>query len=261
MITNFLMSRNQPKVQRLAQEDFFKTIKTPNVVTVKETIPESIKRVLGDDFYKLDKVAIIEGIIQNETIFDMKFLKTNTKLLSYMAQSISFIFQGFLGSIGNTVTAEGIAANEARLCVASTSNNYTEVKVTLNDFGPIAEYINGVPLTLKNYKAIEKISHDIQSNEAALRNAPDNESAIKLQKSLNENYQALTDYYVDIISGFFDIVKSHCRIDNLEDIVDISVVFNKTVTGEDGEQINDTSFVQIHSAYNVLYRELQDSLI
>lgn len=261
MLTNFLMTREDPKVQRLAQKNFFKDVEVPKVIEVTETIPQSITRALGEGFEDLEKVSIIEGIIQNECIFDMKFLKNNLKVLSFFSQAISNIFQGYMGIIGNTVTKENISAAEAKFIVSSSSENVVSMNLTLNDLGEIADFVNGVPMTLKNFKAISKLAMDLQNGESALRNAPDQESAKKIQANLNENYKTLTDYYVDIVTGFFNILQTKLGIKTIEDIVDITVVFNKTVANESGEQISCTSFVTMHSAYNILYRELVESLI
>lgn len=261
MLTNFVMSRNNPEVQKLAQKNFFEKIEVPDVVEITETVPQSIKRALGEDFYKLENNHIVEGIIQNECIFDMKFLKTNIKVLSFISQAISNIFQGYMGVIGNTVTQEAVNTTKATFNVASVKEGVVSIDLTLSDLGEIAEYVNGIPMTLKNYKAISKLGIDIQNGETALKNAPDQESAKKIQNNLIENYKTLNDYYVDLVTGFFNILKTKLGIENIEDIVDVTVVFKTTIASETGEQINGVSFVTLHSAYNILYRELEESMI
>lgn len=260
MLTDFVVSRNDPEVTKLARKNFFENVKVPKVVKETEKIPETLKRVLGDDFVELKDLYIIEGIIQNECIFDPKAIKNNTKNLSFITQGISNIFQGFMGVIGNTATKELVDSTEATLCISSTSDNYTETKITLNDLGEIAEYINGVPMTLKNYKAIVKLTNDIGQTEQALQKAPDQETANSLNKKRNDYYQQLTEYYNDLVVGFLRIIKEKTGID-YDKIVDVTTVFDKSTTSDTGEVIKVKSFVMLHSIYNILYRELEESLI
>lgn len=260
MLSNFTITRDDPEIQKKARKDFFDLVSVPKVVTEDETIPESLKRVLGNDFYELKNHYIIEGVIQNECIFEMAKLKNNTKVLSFITQGISNIYQGFMGLIGTTVTKELVDSTVARIGVATTSENYVETKITMNDLGEISEYVNGVPMVLKNYKAIIKLGQDIESNRTALQNAPDQATQQNINKKLNEDYQQLTDYYVEVVTGFFKILSDKLGI-NPENIVDITTVFEKTTATEDGTKVAILSFVTLHSAYNILYRELQDTLV
>lgn len=261
MIKDFLITRDDPEVQKLARKNYFDKVVTPKVTEESEKIGETMKKILGDDFYELKKLNGIEGIIQNECVFDMKYIKVNTLLMTYYTQSIVNLFQAFMGVIGNTVTDDGIKANPAKLCVSSTKDNYTEVEFTMNDLGEVAEYINGVPMTIKNYNAIRKLAEDIESTKQALQKAPDQESYNSLSQKYNEYQKQLSEYYLDIVTGFFNIVKKLTGVD-IEDvnnkIVDISAVFDKTVTTDDGNQISIKSFVMMHSAYEVFYKSLEE---
>lgn len=260
MLNNVTFTRDDPEVQKKTRKDFFDSFTVPKVVTADERVPESLKRVLGNDFYELKNHYIVEGILQNECVFEMAKLKNNSKILSFITQGISNIYQGFMGLIGTTVTKELVDTTVARIGVATTSENYVETKITLNDLGEISEYVNGVPMVLKNYKGIIKLSQDIESNRAALQNAPDQATQQNINKKLNEDYQQLTDYYVEVVTGFFKILTDKLGI-NPENIVDITTVFEKTTATETGEQVSILSFVNMHSAYNILYRELQDTLV
>lgn len=260
MISSFLVTKDDPKVRLAAIKDVFEDVKVSKVVSEKDTIPMTIKRVLGDKFYELDKIQVIEGIIQNECIFESKYLKDNQKNLSFFAQALSNVFQGYMGLIGNTATKEAVSAASATFCISSTSDNYTEIEMTLYDLGEIAEYINGVPMTLKNYKEIAKLSKDIEANQKAIQNAPDQETYNGLQKRINESFSKLMDNYHDIVSTFFKIIKDKTGID-VDNIVDITLRLKKTTAAEDGTEINVVSFVMMHSAYNILKRELEDNLI
>lgn len=260
MVSNFLLTKNDPEVRKNAYKNTFGSIVVPKVVTEDETVQESLKRVLGDKLVSMKDVHVIEGIIQNECIFEPKSLKENMKVLSFITQAISNIFQGFMGVIGNTATKELVDSTAARFCVASTSNNYVETMITLNDLGEIAEYVNGVPMVLKNYKGILKLSKDIDENRKALQNAPDQNAANNINAKLNQDYKDLSDYYYEIINGFFKMIKDKLGIES-DKIVDITVVFEKSTNTEDGEVINCCTFVQMHSAYNLIVRDLKDSMI
>lgn len=260
MIQNFLMTRDDIAEQKLAQKNFWEKVEIPEIVSREEKMTESLKRALGDKFWELKDVAVIEGITQNEGIFDLKELDTNPKNKSFVVQAVSNIFQGFLGIIGNSVTDELIKSTTARLCIASAKDNYYESDITLSDLGEIAEYVNGNPITLKNYKAIAYANQTITENDAILRKAPDKETAARARSEIEKASKELMDYYDDISKGFFKIIKEKTNIEP-ENIIDIVVKFEKEGNLQDGTVIKIISFVQIHSLYNLLYAELKQSLI
>lgn len=260
MIQNFLMTRDDIAEQKHAQKVFWEEVKIPEIVSDQEKLAESLKRALGDNFWEMKDCAIIEGIVQNEGVFDQKTLSADTKLNSYIVQSISNIFQGFLGTIGNSVTEDAIKSTKAKLCIASWKNNYCEYDITLSDLGEIAEYVNGNPIMLKHYKEINNANKIIADNDRIIKNAPDKETVERAKSEITKASKELIDYYNDIVKGFFNIIKKQTNIDS-ENIVDIIVKFEKEGNLEDGTVVKIISFVQIHSVFNLLYEELKSSLI
>ena len=51
MIQNFLMTRDDIAEQKHAQKVFWEEIKIPEIVSDQEKLAESLKRVLGDNFW------------------------------------------------------------------------------------------------------------------------------------------------------------------------------------------------------------------
>ena len=169
MIQNFLMARDDIAEQKLAQKVFWEEVEIPEIVSNREKLTESLKRALGDNFWEMKDCAIIEGIIQDEGVFNQKTLSADPKLNSYVVQSVSNIFQGFLGVIGNSITEDVIKSTKAKLCIASCKDNYCEYDITLSDLGEIAEYVNGNPIMLKHYKEINNANKVIADNQKLSR--------------------------------------------------------------------------------------------
>lgn len=259
MIQNFLMSKDDIAEQKLAQKTFWESVEIPEIVDPKETLAQSLKRVLGDKFWELKDIAVIEGIIQNEGVFNLKTLEASPKCKSFIVQAISNIFQGFLGIIGNSITDEAVKSTMAKMCIADAKDGYCEYDFNLDNLGEIAEYVNGNPITLKNYKAIMHANQVIEKNNSILQNAPDKETVERAKTEITSASKELMDYYDDIVKGFFKIIKDHTSIDS-ENIIDIIVKFGKEGNLEDGTVVKIVSFVQIHSVYNLLYSELKQSM-
>lgn len=262
MITNFLERKDATGVQKHVYEDFFGPVTPEETITASEELKVSLKRVFGSELAKLDHYDAIEGVIQDECIFNAKDVKGNLKFLELFTQAISNIYQGYLGTIGNDVSAETINATSAKFCISSIGKGtYKEIKMTLNDLGEISEYINGSPITLKHYKEILRLAKSINEIETSIRNTKDRESATNLKKTSMEYYKQLTDYYQDVVLGFFKIVEDKSGV-AIDEIVNITVVFDNTIKSVDGTgTANIVSFVSMHSAYNVLKRELKDSIL
>lgn len=262
MITNFLERKDATEVQKRVYKDVFEPIKPCGTIDYSEDLKVSLKRIFGSELEKLDKYDVIEGVIQNECIFNSKNVKGNLKFLELFTQAISNIYQAYLGSIGNDVSEETINNASGKFCVSSFGeSNYKEISMTLNDLGEISEYVNGVPVTLKHYKEILQLARSINETRTAMQKPKDREADINLQKTYREYCQQLTDYYQDVVLGFFKIIEDKTGV-SIDNVVNITAIFENSIKSVDGTgTANIVSFVSMHSAYNILKRELEDSVM
>ena len=86
MIQNFLMTRDDIAEQKLAQKVFWEEVEIPEIVSNQEKLTESLKRALGDNFWEMKDCAIIEGIIQDEGVFNQKTLSADQQEYFYLHQ-------------------------------------------------------------------------------------------------------------------------------------------------------------------------------
>ena len=223
----------------------------------------SIRRVLGDDFYKMEsKDDLLNLVIFDTGSFNIEEFKINVDKSSELVSYISTWFQGFVeaNNFSTKFTPEFMSNKVGKVCITS-PNGMKSIDICLDDIKSLSLYgDDGTIVGMKNVKEISSISAELQKNDAAYRQMQQtgNQEAIKtLDSQRNEYLSKLSQYQVEIIEEFFKLIKNWSGVEDVKEIFDV-LIFGISVADEKGEtKINQTTVYDYHDGSAKVVQHLQ----
>ena len=225
----------------------------------------SVRRILGDDFWKMETPDdILNLIVFEDGSFNIGALEVNLHMLNEFIQFLNTIFQTFLDiNSGKPITKEFMEKPIAKFCLTSTTGGLQSFEVAIKDFGPICTFDNeGVINGMLNMREVAEIAMQLESNKKAIANMQKtgNGQAIEaLQKTHAEYIKRYKDLQLAVISKFKEIVKSYVG-DDTENVYDVTCIFSAEIENpkNNSETIHATSLIQYHDGGSTNVKRLKE---
>lgn len=225
----------------------------------------SVRRILGDDFWKMETPDdILNLIVFEDGSFNVSALEVNLHMLNEFVQFLNTIFQTMSDiNSGNPFTKEFMEKPVAKLCLTSTSGGLQSFEVALKDFSPICTFDNnGVINGMMNMREVAEIAMQIESNNKAIanmRNTGNGQAIEALQKTHAEYIKRYKELQIGVVSKFKEIIKSYVG-DDAENVYDISCIFSAEIENPKNkeETIHATSLIQYHDGGSTNVKRLEE---
>ena len=230
----------------------------------------SVRRILGDDFWKMEGPDdILNLIVFEDGSLNINALEVNLHMLNEFIQFLNTIFQTINDiNSGNPVTKEFMEKPIAKMCVTSSTCGLQSFEVALKDFSPICTFDNnGIIDGMLNMREVAEIAMQIESNKKAIANMQNtgNGQAIEaLQKTHTEYIKRYKTLQLEVVSRFKEIIGKYAGYDSDEDdpenVYDISCIFSAEIENPKNKQetIHVTSVIQYHNGASTNVKRLKE---
>lgn len=217
---------------------------------------QSIRRILGDNFYDLEnkKDDLVQIKITNNGVFSFESIKADTDLGSFdtmnsMSPFIVSLFSKFAQAFGNTIISPDFAGYKFKVAVTSPKGVICK-ELCITDFAPLSSFDDsGNVVGFKDMTEINTITNDlIAADEAAKKlnstgGASTNAATIALTDKINKLNDKLISKHLGLIETFLNLVKLWGEVDNVADVWNVTFIFNDLIT--DNSAVNENEIKQI----------------
>lgn len=216
----------------------------------------SIRRVMGDNFYKLEdtKDDVIHLLINDTGSFNLESISTNFEQAREMIQSLISVFNTFIELNGKnmTMSKDFCAQKLVKLTVTSEKKGPYSTLVSMNDLNFMAEFdaeqnVCGV----KNLAGISELSQKVYENDEQYKKmqvAGNMKAMAEFDAERAELLKQMNNLQLELISGFYNFVKEYGRVDDVTDVYDVQFLFSKEYNSEDNKTLHDSLIISIHDA-------------
>lgn len=216
----------------------------------------SIRRVMGDNFYKLEdtKDDVIHLLINDTGSFNLESISTNFEQAREMIQSLISVFNTFIELNGKnmTMSKDFCAQKLVKLTVTSEKKGPYSTLVSMNDLNFMAEFdaeqnVCGV----KNLAGISELSQKVYENDEQYKKmqvAGNMKAMAEFDDERAELLKQMNNLQLELISGFYNFVKEYGRVDDVTDVYDVQFLFSKEYNSEDNKTLHDSLIISIHDA-------------
>lgn len=212
----------------------------------------SIRRILGDNFYRMEGTDdILHLIIFEKGGFNKDDLSINVSKLGENVQFLNSIFQSFVEVNSNQpFTKEFMEKPKCKLCI-TTPTGLQSFEICLKDLSPICTFDNaGVVNGMINMKEIVDVSEQInkaQRDIASVQKTGNAQAIEALQKTHSEYVERYKTLQLQVIEKWHEIIKGYIEDEDVKDVFDVSMIFSAQFTNpKSNETIKATSILSYH---------------
>lgn len=202
----------------------------------------AIRRILGEDFYKMEGESdVLRLIVMENGGFNVEDVMGNQERVSDLLTMISMMFQGFLELNANNMSfsEEFMNTPHAKICITSTTKGLVSMDMCLNDLGPLTSRgADGAIVGLKYYTEIGTLIQEIEKTEAAIEQMTkmNNGNAIQsLQQTRVEYVEKLKKMQREIVEHFFEFIQKFSTTDNITDVYSVAMIVSSVFENDNPE--------------------------
>lgn len=200
----------------------------------------SIRRVLGDNFYDMSKsdFDICKLVINDKASFTFEALEHDYERATDITQMVAYLFQQFaiLNAGESTFTPEFMGTKFLEVAVTTTSG-VNKSMLSMNDLASVASFNDSNQIIgIRYIREITECSAKIQQNDMAYQKMVQSNNTHAIEKLNEEREQLvakLNEYNNSIIKNFLEIIKKASGIEDTKEIYDVMFIFDESIPDND----------------------------